>query len=344
MLDHSALPKVELHLHLDCSLSFDGVRRLRPSVTLQEYRREYIGPARCPSLAVFLSRVSKVLTLLQTAKALQILIEDVFEQLQQDAVLYAELRFAPLLHTAGGLSPERIVETVNNAVEQMARNTGIEARLILCTLRHFTERESLATAELVRTFRHSRVVALDLAGDEAGFPLQPHIAAFRYAHDYGLKTTAHAGEALGPESVWEVLRELAPDRIGHGVRSIEDPALVNHLRGTGIHLEVCPSSNVQIVGTIPTWPAHPIERLRAAGVTLSINTDARTLTPTTLRREYSLVRECFGWTPQVLLASNAAAIRHAFVDDATKLALLSQLVVAWNSAMSASFTYRDMPA
>ena len=108
----------------------------------------------------------------------------------------------------------------------MIRETGIEARLILCTLRHFSESQSMETAKLVEDFRDSRVAALDIAGDEAGFPLAPHIPAFRYAAGRGLFRTAHAGEALGPESVWETLEHLAPTRIGHGTRSIEDPALV----------------------------------------------------------------------------------------------------------------------
>jgi adenosine deaminase len=333
MVDFSKLPKIELHLHLDCSLSFDAVRRLQPSVTLEEYRSEYVAPARCPNLTEFLSRVSKVLPLLQTPDALRLMVEDVFEQLRQDGTLYAELRFAPFLHTAGSLSAERVVETVSSAVEEMTGKTGIEARLILCTLRHYRELESMVTAELVRAFRHRRVVALDLAGDEAGFPVRPHISAFRYAHTHGLKTTAHAGEALGPESVWEVLRELAPDRIGHGIRSIEDPVLINHLRRTGIHLEVCPSSNVQIVETIRAWAEHPVERLRAAGVSLNINTDARTLTPTTLRREYKLMREHFGWTLQTLLASNVAALLRAFADEPTKATLLSNLIAEWTPAI-----------
>ncbi|MGH9202990.1 MAG: adenosine deaminase [Vicinamibacterales bacterium] len=325
----AAFPKVELHLHLDCSLSCDGLMRLRPSVTPDEYRREYVAPARCSNLAEFLSRVPKVLKLLQTREALAVLVEDVFEQLQRDHVLYAELRFAPLLHTADGLSPEQVVDIVDKAVEAMVRRTGIEARVILCTLRHYTEQESLATVELVRAFRHRRVAALDLAGDEAGFPLEPHITAYRYAHEHGLKTTAHAGEARGPDSVWETLRELAPARIGHGIRSIEDPDLTGHLCRAGVHLEVCPSSNVQMVESIPSWPMHPVERLRNAGVSLSINTDTRMFTPTTLTREYALIREHFDWTAETLLASNIAALHHAFIDDETKAILLTRLTEAW---------------
>jgi len=326
------LPKVELHLHLDCCLSHQAVQQLRPAVTEEEYRQAFVAPARCSNLSQFLSYAPRALALLQTRDALTMMVEDVFEQLRRDSVLYAELRFAPLLHTSGGLRPEDVVDIIDAATEKMVWRTGIEARLILCTLRHYTEAESLTTVGLVQTFRDRRVVALDLAGDEAGYPLQPHIAAYRYAHKHGLRTTAHAGEARGPESVWETLRALAPERIGHGVRSVEDAALTDHLRRSEVHLEVCPSSNVQIVESIPTWPGHPIDRLRQAGVSVSINTDTRTLTPTTLTREYELLCQHFKWTPAMLLASNVAALRHAFLDEATKASLLARLTAAWRPA------------
>lgn len=326
---HSRLPKIELHLHLDCSLSYQGVRRLRPSTTLEEFQRDFLAPARCVNLAEFLSRVPRLIRLLQSEEALAALVEDVFEQLERDAVIYAELRFAPMLHTAGGLPPERVVDIIDSAVDIMSRRTAIEARLILCTLRHFSERDSLATAALVRQFRQRRVVALDLAGDEAGYSLRPHIAAYRYADDHGLKTTAHAGEASGPASVWETVRELRPARIGHGVRSVEDQVLVDHLRRTGVHLEVCPSSNVQLVESVRGWDHHPVERLRMAGVSLSISTDCRTFTPTTLSREYELLREHFGWTHDVFRAANEAALHHAFTDEFTKAQLLTRINKAW---------------
>jgi adenosine deaminase len=327
-----ALPKVELHLHLDCSLSHGAVRQLHPSVTEEEYRRAFVAPARCANLSQFLSYAPRALGLLQTRDALAVMVEDVFEQLRRDNVLYAELRFAPLLHTSGGLPAEDVVDIIDATTERMVRQTEIEARLILCTLRHYSEAESLATVGLVQTFRDRRVVALDLAGDEAGFPLQPHIAAYRYAHEHGLRTTAHAGEARGPNNVWETLRELAPERIGHGVRSVEDATLIDHLRRTEVHLEVCPSSNVQIVESIPTWAEHPVDRLRRAGVSISISTDTRTLTPTTLRHEYELLNQHFQWTPAMLLASNVAALRHAFLDEVTKATLLSRLTTAWKPA------------
>jgi adenosine deaminase len=323
------LPKIELHLHLDCSLSFQAVATLAPSVTREEYDREYIAPARCANLADFLTRAPRGFRLMQTEDSLRLVTEDVFHQLVEDGVIYAEIRFAPLLHLEKGLSPERVVAVVERSLEALVRETGVQARLILCTLRHFTEAQSMLTARLVKEFRGTRVVALDLAGDEAGFPLQPHAAAYRYAREHGLFRTAHAGEGLGPESVWETLRALDPQRIGHGTRSIEDPRLVEHLRRESIHLELCPSANVQIIPSIASLEEHPIDRLYRAGVSLNVNSDSRMLTPTTLTREYASLARVFHWGRREFLQSNVMALEASFADDAMKRRLRETLIHAY---------------
>jgi adenosine deaminase len=317
-------PKVELHLHLDCSLSYDAVSRLNPSIARVEYDAEFVAPAQCGSLAEFLTRAPRGFQLMQTQDALRLVTEDVFAQLAADQVIYAELRFAPLLHLLHGLTPQAVVEAVDRATEDCIRATGIEARLILCTLRHFTPEQSLATAQLVEAFRGSRVAALDIAGDEAGFSLDAHVAAFRYAAERGLARTAHAGEARGPESVWETMRALAPSRIGHGVRSAEDPALVERLKAERIHLEICPSSNVQTCA-VRSYAEHPVDRLYRSGVSLGISTDTRTITNVTLEQEYTRLREHFGWGKQELLACNRAALQAAFVEEPVRERLLARL-------------------
>ena len=328
-MDLRALPKVELHLHLDCSLSYAAVSHLAPEVTREEYASDYVAPARCTNLADFLKRAPKGFQLMQTEYSLAHVTEDLFRQLKEDGVIYAELRFAPLLHVEQELAPERVVEIVDRATEQMIAATNVEARLILCTLRHFTDTQSLLTAELVKQFKGSRVVALDLAGDEAGFPMHPHLAAYQYAREHGLFRTAHAGEALGPESVWETLRLLQPSRIGHGVRSVEDPRLIEFLATERIHLEVCPSSNVQIVPSIEDWHEHPVDRLYRAGVPLNINTDTRMLTPVTLTVEYEGLQKTFGWTLEELRNTNLMGVDAAFVEDTVKDKLRTAIIEAY---------------
>lgn len=193
----------------------------------------------------------------------------------------------------------------------------------------------MQTARLVEEFRGSRVAALDIAGDEAGFPLDAHVAAYEYARERGLPRTAHAGEACGPESVWETLRLLDPQRIGHGVRSIEDARLIEHLRVKKIHLELCPSSNVQIIPAIGRWEDHPIDRLYRAGVALNVNTDTRMLSPVTLTGEYEGMQRVFGWGATEFLRTNLMGLEAAFADEATKDRLRKRLSTAYFQAVPA---------
>ena len=318
------LPKVELHLHLDCSLSYDVVRELRPSISRESYEREFIAPAKCTNLAEFLTRAPHGFQLMQTEAELRAVVRDVFQQLRADRVIYAEIRFAPLLHTSRGLKPEEVVRIVNDATDLAISETGVEARLILCTLRHFTRGQSLITVELVDRFRGTKVVALDLAGDEAGFPIAAHIPAYEIARTNNLFRTAHAGEAKWAESVWETLEHFAPTRIGHGVRSIGDPKLISHLRDHSIHLEVCPSSNLQ-TNVYDRIHDHPVDRLFHAGVSLSISTDARTITNITLEQEYAKLRDAFSWTDERFLQCNLKGIDAAFIPDETKRVLSERL-------------------
>jgi adenosine deaminase len=316
--------KVELHLHLDCSLSYRAVARLAPSISREEYDAEFVAPPQCASLADFLTRAPRGFQLMQTEDALRIVTEDLFQQLESDGVIYTEIRFAPLLHLLNGLTPEAVVAIVDRATEQCIQATGIEARLILCTLRHYDQARSMRTARLVEEFKGSRVEALDIAGDEAGFPIDAHVPAFRFAQDHGLARTAHAGEARGAASVWETLKAFAPSRIGHGVRGIEDPSLVDHLKRERIHLEVCPSSNVQ-TRTTRSYKEHAVDRLFRAGVSVGINTDARTITNVTLEQEYARLREHFGWGDDEFAACNREALRAAFIDEPTRARLLDKL-------------------
>ncbi|MFQ5889535.1 MAG: adenosine deaminase [Gemmatimonadota bacterium] len=329
-----SLPKVELHLHLDCSLSFDVVRRLRPDVTRETFRTEYLASPKCRDLADFLTVPPRSVALLQSSEALRLATEDLFDQLAGDGVVYAEVRFAPLLHLERGLGPEQVVETVEGAMAEASARTGVEGRLILCTLRHFTEAQSLETARLAERFREGRVVALDLAGDEAGYSLDAHVTAFEYAAEHGVHRTAHAGEGAGPASVWETLERLRPARIGHGVRSIEDPALLERLKRDDIHLEVCPTCNVQI-DLYDTYADHPIDRLRRAGISVGVNTDARTVPNVTLVEEYERLRETFGWGAEDFLAVNLDAARVAFLPAPERAVLEARLQAAYLAAAGA---------
>ncbi len=330
-MDFKTCPKIELHLHMDCSLSYQVVHAIDSSISLEDYQQNFIAPAKCTNLADFLTRAPRAIALMQSKERLQLVVADLFEQLREDGVIYAEIRFAPFLHTVQGLSAEEVVSVVNAAAAEASRDAGIEARLILCTLRHFTAEQSMQTVKLVEQFKGTHVAALDIAGDEAGYPLDAHVAAFQYAIQHGLARTAHAGEGSGPASVWETLRRLQPTRIGHGVRSIEDEALLDELRAKQIHLEVCPSSNIQ-TNMYETYADHPINKLYHDRVSIGVNTDARTITSVTLAQEYERLHTTFGWDSEHFLRCNLAALAASFIEEERKPALEERLRVGYGSS------------
>lgn len=329
-MEYRGLPKIELHLHLDCSLSYQVASRIDPTLSEEQYRHNFIEPVRCHDLADYLARAEHGIRLMQTLQQLEWVTLDLMEQLKVENVLYAEIRFAPLLHTRKGLAPETVVAVVNEALEKGMRITGVEARLILCTLRHFTESESLHTIRLVEQFRnHTHVVGFDIAGDEAGYPVDAHVAAFRYARQQGIPCTSHAGEARGADSVWEVLRNFTPRRIGHGVRCSEDPRLVQHLKTSQIHLEVCPTSNLQ-TNMYETLEEHPVDQLYRQGLSLSINTDGRTISNITLGEEYRKLHSTYHWNKEDLLQCNLNALEAAFVEEYVKAPIRKKLLEGYS--------------
>ncbi len=316
-MDYAKLPKVELHLHLDCSLSYDVVKKIDSAITFDEYRSSFVAPPKCNDLADYLTRAVKGFELMQTKEQLQWVVLDLFTQLKADHVIYAEIRFAPLLHLQQGLTSVAVVEIVNQAVTEGIQQTGVEAGLILCTLRHFTEEQSMETARLTEMFRGTNVIGFDIAGDEAGFPAANHIKAFKFASEQGIHCTAHAGEAKGASSVWDTLKHFHPTRIGHGVRSAEDDNLLAFLKKENIHLEVCPTSNIQ-TNVYEKMEDHTAGKIYNTGISMSINTDARTISDTSLTNEYNKLAKFFNWNKEQFLHCNLQAIAHSFTTKEKK--------------------------
>lgn len=315
--DYTKLPKVELHLHLDCSLSYDVVKQLNPSITEKEYSDSFIAPPKCTDLADYIKRAIKGFELMQTKEQLRLVTLDLFKQLKADNVVYAEFRFAPLQHIYKGLTPEEVVQIVNEATTEGIKTYGVDAGIILCTLRHYTEEQSMQTVALAKQFKGTNVVGFDIAADEAGFPITNHIKAFQFANDNQIACTAHAGEAKGAESVWETLQNFHPSRIGHGVRSAEDTSLLHFLKEHNIHLEVCPTSNIQ-TNVFDKIENHTGDKIYQSGVSMSINTDARTISNTTLAKEYGVMEKNFGWDKAHIKKCNLEGIKHSFASDAIK--------------------------
>jgi adenosine deaminase len=242
--------------------------------------------------------------------------------LEQDHVIYGELRFAPLQHLENGLTPEEVVEASIDAVKSY--QGPVKVNLILCTLRHFTREQSDLTADLVIKYHQQGVVALDLAADEAGFSLESHASAFEKVRQHNIPCTAHAGEARGSESVVETLDILKTQRIGHGIRSVEDPVLLERLKSDQIHLEICPTSN-HITQVYPKGENYPIEKLKEAKVSFGINTDGRAISNVTLADEYAWLVQNKAWTIDDIFQANVDALNAAFISAEERESLMDKL-------------------
>jgi adenosine deaminase len=311
-----SLPKVELHLHLDCSAGLRTLRTANPSLTAGQFEDRFVPPARIADLPTFLDRAAALVGELQTEQVLRVMVEETMDGLAADGVVYAEPRFAPHQHTAGGLDPHEVVSIVESQLRFATFRTGVEARLILCTLMHYPVEVSIEVAELTAEFRGTLVTGFDVAGDAVNYELLAHKEAFTLARERGVSITVHAGEADGPDSVWVALDELGADRIGHGIRAVEDQALLDRLARERTHLEICPRCNVQI-GTAPSIPDHPVHKLREAGVSLGISSDSRTLTGSIVAEYASLVDET-AWEVEWMRQANLDAIEASFVEQSVK--------------------------
>lgn len=327
-MNFKALPKIELHLHLDCSIGYEAVQLFYPDITPDQYLHDFVAPPKCYDLADFLKKASAGIAFLQTKATLRTTLLHLFEQLKADGVCYAEIRFAPLLHTEKGLTPVEVMHIVTDALHEGITQTGVQAGLILCTLRHYDTAKGLETAKLAEAFMEKGVVGFDIAADEAGYSIDEHIPVFEYARQKGIPCTAHAGEARGADSIWETLRYFKPQRIGHGVRCIEDKALMTYLAQHHIHLEVCPSSNVQ-TNVFETLADHSLPQLVGAGIAVGINTDGRSLCGVSLSEEYENLHRQFGWEKPEFLRSNLQAAEAAFAPPALKAALKKRLIEAY---------------
>ena len=318
------LPKIELHVHLDCSLSYETIKRLRPQTTIDDYNTNYIAGKSCTSLKQYIKCADNAISLMQSKESLELVMEDFFNQLIQDNVIYCEIRFAPLLHTDEGLNSREVVNILCNSMNFLSKESGIFTGLILCTLRHYSKEESMETVKLVEEFKGKGVVGFDIAADEAGYPLDNHIDAFNYAKQNNINCTAHAGEAKGPESIWETIDKLKVKRIGHGVKCIKDPKLVKFLYENNFHLEVCVSSNIK-TKTFNKIEDHPISQINESSISMSINTDGRTISSTDLTNEYEIISKKFGWSIEDFRKSNLEAIKHAFASDELKTILADRI-------------------
>lgn len=292
-----AMPKIELHCHLDGSLRPETMLEIADAngIVLPEATpdalRHYMRADNVSSLEDYLARFDATISVLQTAEAIERAAYELVVDAHHDGVRYIEVRNAPHLNIREGLSLDDVMEATVHGLARGEAATGTVARFIVCSLRQWNPDVSLEAAQLAVRWADRGVVAFDLAGGEAGYPAAAHADAFRYAREHFLGVTCHAGEGDGPESVVQALVDCGANRIGHGVRAGEYPALLAYLRDRRIPLELCPTSNVQ-THAVPSFGDHPIKQYLADGVMVTINTDNRLISGITLTDEFAhLVRE-----------------------------------------------------
>lgn len=311
-----SLKKIELHCHFDGSLS----PALAEELLGRPVKMTYSGNG---NLAEYLTNFELPIQLLQTRENLTNFAHRLAEDLVADEVIYAEIRFCPMLHLQQDLTPVEVIQAVLEGLRQVPE---VKTNLILCMMRNLSFADNVEVINLANTFKDRGVVAIDLAGDEAARTnADPEFAElFRRASISGIPFTIHAGEADCFSGVNEAIK-LGAKRIGHGVQAIESEYTVQQLVKHHIPLEVCLKSNLD-TGIYSTIGEHPIRKLFDAGVTVTINTDNRTVSGTTLTEEYDRLQQCFGFTERELLYCNLCAALCSFADAALKVQLCTELL------------------
>jgi adenosine deaminase len=328
-----AMPKAELHLHLDGSLRIATALEIARSrgvdapTTYAGMSAALVGPPRATDQADLLRTFDLPIALMQDAEALEQIAADLVFDKAADSVRYVEIRWGPLLHAARGLSLAEGIEAVILGAERASRATGTTVRLICTALRSHDPKANVTLAETAARFVDRGLTGWDFAGPEARYP-DPQVAAraFDAARAGGLRITLHAGEWGGAGQVRRALA-MDPERIAHGPGAADDPELMAELRARRVTLDLCPTSNAQAT-IVASVAAHPLARLHRAGNPVTLNTDDLTVSDLTLSEEYRNAHERIGLTLPELWAINRFALDVAFADEAT-LAPLRASFDAW---------------
>jgi adenosine deaminase len=325
----AAMPKAELHLHLDGSLRIETALELARTRdvdaprTVEAMRAALVAPMPCTSQAELLRAFDLPIALMQDAEALERIAAELVETKAAESVRYLEIRWGPLLHVARGLSLSDGIAAVARGARDAATRTGTEVRLICTALRSHDPAANRELAEVAARFIGDGLTGWDLAGPEERFPdPQLHASAFAAARAGGLRITLHAGEWGGAAQVRRAL-QMDPERIAHGPGAIDDPALCRELIDRAVTLDLCPSSNWQ-AGIVPSIAAHPLGRLQRLGVPVTLSTDDTTVSDLSLTDEYERAIDQIGITIDELWAIDLHALDVAFAGAATLGALKAE--------------------
>jgi adenosine deaminase len=326
-----ALPKTDLHCHLDGSLRLTTILELAeeqkvklPADTPEGLARAIHMGETCKSLEEYLTAFDVTLEVLQTEEALYRAARELALDCAAENVRYLEVRYSPVLHTRRGLKPTTIVDAVLDGLRAAKRETGIKCHVIICGIRHMDPQTSVRLAELAVAYKGKGVVGFDLAGAEEGHPALRHQEAIQLILDNNVNVTIHAGEAFGPESIAMAVHQCGAHRIGHGVRLRESGDLLNYLNDHRVPLEMCPSSNVQ-TGSVADFASHPLRFYFDFGLRVTVNTDNRLVTDTTLTKELLVAHREMGFTLDDLCTVLVQGFKSAFLPFREKADLLRQV-------------------
>jgi aminodeoxyfutalosine deaminase len=296
------MPKAELHLHLEGSVEPETLHELDPATPIEECRAIYSYP----DFDAFLKAFGAVGKRLRTPEDYALVTRRLLERLAAQNVRYAEI----ILAAGVVLWKEQEFAPIFDAVCEASRDAAVEVRWILDAVRQFGVEPAMRVAELAAERVDRGVVAYGIGGSEERGPAAWFTEVFGFARSSGLRLTAHAGESMGPESVWAAL-ELGAERIGHGIAAVHDPDLMRHLRDRDIPLEICVTSNL-VTGVVKRVEDHPIRRLHDAGVPIVLNTDDPAMFGCSLTEEYRLAARVFGFSDAELRAIAQNGFRYAF--------------------------------
>ena len=326
------LPKTDLHVHLDGSLRLDTIldlaRKQRvelPAADAAGLRAVMHLGENVGSLVEYLKAFEVTLAVMQTEESLYRVAYELAEDAARENVRYMEVRYAPMLHTRLGLRLTSVVEAVLAGLREAHEDWGIESNVIVCGIRNISAESSLEMAELAVAYKGRGVVGFDLAGGEDGHPAKHHRAAFQLVRDNNINTTIHAGEAFGPESIAQALHVCGAHRIGHGCRLREDGDLLHYVNDHRIPLEACPSSNVQ-TGAVRDLASHPLKLYQALGLRVTINTDNRLITDTTVSKELWLCHTKLGMPLRDIKGMIVAGFKSSFLPFHIKQQYLRRIV------------------
>ena len=316
--------KAELHCHVEGAASPQLVMR-----QAAKYGADVSGFIRDGSFVwhdftSFLAAYDASASLFRDEEDYARLTETYLSSLAREGAIYSEVFTSPDHAERSGLSPAAYTRALGEGIERARAKTGIEGRMIVTGVRHFGVESVEAAARFAAKCGHPLVTGFGMAGEERFGDVEDYVRAFEIAREAGLGITVHAGELAGWESVAAALDHLRPSRIGHGVRSIENPDLVRRIADEGVVLEVCPVSNVELK-VFPSYGDHPFPALRKAGCKVTLSSDDPPYFWTSIGKEYDVARQHFGLSDRDLLGVTRTAIEAAFVDRKTRSALLARL-------------------